>query len=86
MGASPEDDNVIYLGQEFAFFVHLVPGLLPFLAVFHFRGNRTYLYALKGRSEVVVERERVSRIHISSWRVFLQDLELGTGQGLEIPL
>ena len=49
-----------------SFLIDPVMGLFPLFRALDFRRNRTYLNLLKARSEVVVERERISAVHVSA--------------------
>lgn len=63
-----------------------VLSLLPLLVGLHFGGDGADLDLLQRRREVGVERKGIGWIDIATGRMFLQDLELCTGQGLEMPL
>lgn len=70
-------DRVPYLCLVSSLLIDSVMRLFPFLGTLHLGRDCANLNLLKVRGEAVVEREGVSRINISAWRVLLQDLVLG---------
>ena len=60
------------------------PSLLSLLVVLHPRGNSTDLDLLQWGGEIGIKRERIVRVDLTSWRMFLQNLEFSTCQGLQM--
>lgn len=68
------------------FFIDPVLRLLPLVARFHSRSDRTYFDPLQRTGEIHIECKRIGYVNIASGGVFLQNLVLCTCQRLQISL
>ena len=64
--------------------VNSISRLFPLAGGFHLRRDGTDFDLLKLTGEIRIEAERVGRVNVATWWMFLQDLKLGTSQRLQV--
>lgn len=57
--------------------VYTIPSLLPFFVALHLRRYSADFDLLYRGCKFCIEREGVAELNISTWRMLLEDLELG---------